>query len=1000
MKNDHLVISKNPPNYNGDEPYAFISYSHKDGVMVHEELWRLNNHGFHFWYDDGITAGDYWDQTVKEKICSDQCKVVVFFISTNSLCSESVRKEMDIVKSNNKKFFTVMLEDCTAAHTLGLLLTQNLLTIGDFQLCAHFLDEKILHVVRSSPNFFTELTKHLTSYGLSKSVTVVNVEPRVKKVLIICKGSSFSNSIINGIYDVLSSRENVILDKILIDKNLPHHKVQSAFFDAFDKNIENYDAFILRVPSKYNDQILSSIHRAQRIGKKVVLLDIEIPAEAREEFGIAQTFIGSDFASGGRLIGDKIKDIVNRISAKDSCVVLFQGPYANTSARKRCDSMDETLKDGVPDHIIHRYTLSSLHPGEAMELFREKATDWVARRTFENKTLIFFCGIDNIALEVMSVVAKNESEDPLCQALKMAKKLILIGYDGIRGVNNELILKNYGIDFLTVDVVPFKQGANAAQTVYRQLFEGQSAGNVLTQPELIEYVKYAPKKYSNAADIAHLLKGKKVFIFDLDGTLAETESLHWEAYNELLAQYDVHLTDEAIGRYIGHSEVQIYEMIKRDYGISFNDEIFLRTRIEKYLQLVKKRKLKPFDFAFDLLKTQNVCKILVTSQIPPVVERLLSHWGLEDSFAYQYCCHDGTYTKKEIYKNINRYIGDYAPVQQDEVILFEDSAHYIAQAKNYGITAIGIEHKFNQNKLHSCDAILCQMRNVGLFAGLCGLDVVYYDTQALPQENEKLRIRNFDLTIGGPAANAAITYSQMGGEAYLVSAIGDSAESRLIKEKLRRYHVNVIDIANAQSLSKCNISAIYVNTEQATRTIFSGQANVQKSRNIDFEEVAKKAKFILYDGNMPVLENKLIQYVDHYDKALVIDAGSYKPGFDVCFERATAVISSENFANPQGLDVFALQKVYGFRHAAKSCGSKPLQYMHEGQIQQISIPAVSAVDSLGAGDILHGAFCYYHYVEKLPFAAALEKAAAFASYSVEKQGVADGIAHAKAHILE
>ena len=159
--------------------------------------------------------------------------------------------------------------------------------------------------------------------------------------------------------------------------------------------------------------------------------------------------------------------------------------------------------------------------------------------------------------------------------------------------------------------------------------------------------------------------------------------------------------------------------------------------------------------------------------------------------------------------------------------------------------------------------------------------------------------------------------------------------------------------------------------------------------------MAKKAKFVLYDGNMPVAEKQLLQYVDHYDKALVIDAGSYKPGFDDCFYRASAVISSEKFADPRGQDVFALQRLYGFRHAAKTCGKLPIQYMYKGQIKQLSIPEVTAVDSLGAGDILHGAFCYYYYVEGLDFAGALEKAGTFASYSVEVQGVAEGILHAK-----
>jgi sugar/nucleoside kinase (ribokinase family) len=47
----------------------------------------------------------------------------------------------------------------------------------------------------------------------------------------------------------------------------------------------------------------------------------------------------------------------------------------------------------------------------------------------------------------------------------------------------------------------------------------------------------------------------------------------------------------------------------------------------------------------------------------------------------------------------------------------------------------------------------------------------------------------------------------------------------------------------------------------------------------------------------------------------------------------------------------------------------------------IDVPTVQAVDTLGAGDIFHGAFC--HYILRENFPTALKQAAHIASFSCQ-----------------
>ena len=48
------------PAYKGNEPYIFVSYAHKDSDAVFREIRRLNDLGYHVWYDEGIAPGNEW----------------------------------------------------------------------------------------------------------------------------------------------------------------------------------------------------------------------------------------------------------------------------------------------------------------------------------------------------------------------------------------------------------------------------------------------------------------------------------------------------------------------------------------------------------------------------------------------------------------------------------------------------------------------------------------------------------------------------------------------------------------------------------------------------------------------------------------------------------------------------------------------------------------------------------------------------------------------------
>ena len=78
-----------PVAYMGEEPYIFVSYSHKDSERVWPIIARLQAGRFRFWYDDGINPGTEWDANIASHI--KNCSFFLVFISENYLASENCK---------------------------------------------------------------------------------------------------------------------------------------------------------------------------------------------------------------------------------------------------------------------------------------------------------------------------------------------------------------------------------------------------------------------------------------------------------------------------------------------------------------------------------------------------------------------------------------------------------------------------------------------------------------------------------------------------------------------------------------------------------------------------------------------------------------------------------------------------------------------------------------------------------------------------------------------
>ena len=91
------------------EEYLFISYSHRDYKAVFKDLTLLQREGVNIWYDRSLVPGKDWEAEAEQSISNYHCIGVIFYISMNSLASESIEREMEYVRKRGKPFFSINL---------------------------------------------------------------------------------------------------------------------------------------------------------------------------------------------------------------------------------------------------------------------------------------------------------------------------------------------------------------------------------------------------------------------------------------------------------------------------------------------------------------------------------------------------------------------------------------------------------------------------------------------------------------------------------------------------------------------------------------------------------------------------------------------------------------------------------------------------------------------------------------------------------------------------
>jgi len=249
----------------------------------------------------------------------------------------------------------------------------------------------------------------------------------------------------------------------------------------------------------------------------------------------------------------------------------------------------------------------------------------------------------------------------------------------------------------------------------------------------------------------------------------------------------------------------------------------------------------------------------------------------------------------------------------------------------------------------------------GLFVGLTTLDFLYL-VDHFPDRNQKIVALDSAIASGGPATNAAITFGYLGNQVKLLSVIGNHALSQVIRQDLANQSIHSIDLEPTW-LESPSVSSVIVTQNTGERAVISLNATKFQAKLEKIPpDILTDIDIVLIDGHQMAISEAIACQAQTKHIPIVMDGGSWKTGFEKVLPFVDYAICSANFYPPNcqnQADTFQYFKSYSIPQIAITQGDKPIQYVGQNYSGEITIDPINAVDTLGAGDIFHGAFCHF-----------------------------------------
>jgi len=276
-----------------------------------------------------------------------------------------------------------------------------------------------------------------------------------------------------------------------------------------------------------------------------------------------------------------------------------------------------------------------------------------------------------------------------------------------------------------------------------------------------------------------------------------------------------------------------------------------------------------------------------------------------------------------------------------------------------------------------------------------------------PELGGKVAFEREVLSPGGQVATALATCGKLGLRTKYLGVVGDDERGRIQMASLREAGLNLdgasMNLDDVEIRAGCPNQSAYIVIDQSTgeRTIFWHRPDCL---TIDPARITPEkivcARMLHVDGHDTPAVACAARIARDHGITVSVDVDNVYPGFDQVLACVDYLVGSTEFpARWTGeRDLFlALERIqneYGMRVAAMTLGPHGALAREDGRFVHSPGFVVNCVDTTGAGDVFHGAFCY-SVLKGASLRDALEFSNAMAALNCTKLGARGGIASAE-----
>jgi sulfofructose kinase len=253
------------------------------------------------------------------------------------------------------------------------------------------------------------------------------------------------------------------------------------------------------------------------------------------------------------------------------------------------------------------------------------------------------------------------------------------------------------------------------------------------------------------------------------------------------------------------------------------------------------------------------------------------------------------------------------------------------------------------------------------------------------------------LSPGGQVASAVVTCAKLGLRTKYIGTVGDDERGRIQLESLLGSGINLDDV---EVRKNCPNQTAYILIDRTTgeRTVLWSRPDCLRLDPSSITEAKiTGARMLHIDGHDTPAVARAAAIARRHQIPVTLDVDTIYHGFDQVLPNVDYLVASSEFpvqwtneANPFRA-LHMIQEEYGMRCAAMTLGAHGALALMDGRFTYSPAFVVNCVDTTGAGDVFHGAFCYA-VLQGMDIREALEFSNAMAALNCTALGARGGIA--------